>query len=122
MHVDSSHFKLCQRHKVQHEQPNIVHDARQRWVAWRWEARLAPRPPVERPPVQPDSRSNRQQALDPFTLVAREPVGVAMHLEAPKVSVDLNLESVVLDVWRERVEGEAADVRCAEDGNHAVWC
>ena len=80
-------------------------------MAWRWEARLAPWSSVERPPVQPDTRSNCQQALDPFLLVAREPVGVAMHLEAPKVSVDLNLERVVLDAWRERVEGEAAGVR-----------
>ena len=77
--------KLGQRDKRQHPQPNIVHDARQRWVAWRWEARLAPRPSVERPPVQSDTRSNRQQALDPVTLVAGEPVGVGMHLEAPKL-------------------------------------
>ena len=101
-------------------QPDVVHDARQRRVVRRWEARLAPRPLADRPPVQPSTRSNRQQVLDPSTLPGREPVGVAVELHAPEVRLDLQLERVAGDGGREGGEGGAGGVRFAESRNHLV--
>jgi len=83
--------KLRQRDKLEHEQPDVVHHARQRRVLGYWDARQAPWPFVNRLPVQPDPRSNRQQVLDPRTLPGGEPVRVAVQLHAPKVRLELDL-------------------------------
>ena len=114
--------KLGQRDKLQHEQPDVVHHARQRRVLGYWDARRAPRPFVDRLPVQPDPRSNRQQVLDPRTLPGREPVRVAVQLHAPKVRLELELEiaSVAGDfVWKWGGVGGAWFLvqRC----NHLIW-
>ena len=101
-------------------QPDVVHDARQRRVVRCWEARLAPRPLADRLPVQPSTRSNRQQVLDPSTLPGREPVGVAVQLHAPEVRLDLQLEHVAGDGSLEVGEGVAGSVRFVESRNHLV--
>ena len=114
--------KLRQPDKLEHPQPDVVHDARQRRVPCCRDARHAPRAFVERPPVQPHPRSNGQQVLDPRTLLGGEPVGVAVDDHAPKISVELELGGAESDVRRERGEGGAAGVRSPQGCNHLVWC
>ena len=109
--------KLRQLDKLQHQQPDVVHDARQRRVPWRRDARHAPRAFVERPPVQPHPRSNRQQVLDPRLLPFREPGGVSVNDHAPIVSVELDLERVLGDGGRQGGQGGARGVRFLQ-GRH----
>lgn len=112
--------KLRQQDKLQHEQPDVVHHARQRRVLGYWDARRAPRPFVDRLPVQPDPRPNRQQVLDPRTLPGGKPARVAVQLHAPKVRLELELGRGEGDAWRERAKRAAAGVRLAQGSDNHV--